>query len=81
MSKESRLSEAKQRLLELQRQRGRPLAASAINKRLGPENPVSLSFSQEQLWRLDQTASILAPLLSDFITIHGHGSCDMQGAR
>jgi hypothetical protein len=36
-----------------------------------------LSFAQEQVWRLDQTAGSLAPLHNESITIHRHGTCDL----
>src|SRR5437660_12138438 len=78
MSKEARLSEAKQRLLEIQKLgRLAPLAAVA-NKQQRPEDPVPLSFAQEQLWRLDQSAGSLAPLHNESITIHRNGPCDAR---
>jgi surfactin family lipopeptide synthetase A len=79
MQKEPRLSEAKQKLLELQRRRGiAPPAASAVAepKRYPRETPIPLSLAQEQVWRLDQTAGKLAPLHNESITIHRHGACD-----
>ena len=78
---QSRLSEAKQRLLELQKQGVLPVAASSsasANKRRKPGEPVWLSFSQEQVWRLDQTAAAQAPLHTESITIHRHGPCDLK---
>jgi surfactin family lipopeptide synthetase A len=78
MQKEPRLSEAKQKLLEIQRRGGRiPTAAttSEVNRRVR-ESPAPLSLAQEQVWRLDQTAGKLAPLHNESITIHRHGPCD-----
>lgn len=80
MSKEARLSEAKQRLLELQKRGGLAPTASATSAgkpRTRPEGPVPLSFSQEQVCRLDQTAGKLTPLHNESITIHRHGPCDI----
>jgi hypothetical protein len=70
------LSEAKQRLLELQR-RGKPQAPAvpAEPKRRAP-GPVPLSLAQEQVWRLDQVAGKLAPLYNESITLRRHGPCD-----
>ena len=75
--KNARLSEAKQRLLEIQRRGGlTSTAAVSEPKRRAREIPTPLSFAQEQVWRLDQTAGSLAPLHNESITIHRHGSCD-----
>ena len=70
MQKEPRLSEVKQRLLEIQRRGGLTPAASAASelKRRAREIPVPLSLAQEQVWRLDQTAGKLAPLHNESIT-------------
>lgn len=79
MQKQSHLSEAKQRLLELQRRaRGIAAAASTVSemKCRAEEIPAPLSFEQEQVWRVDQTAGKLAPLHNESITIHRHGTCD-----
>lgn len=78
MPKEPRLSEAKQRLLEIQRRGGLAPTASAASelKRRARENPAPLSLAQEQVWRLDQTAGKLAPLHNESITIHRRGPCD-----
>jgi len=83
MQKEPRLSEAKQRLLEIQRRRGglapaTPAASELSSERKGRarETPVPLSLAQEQVWRLDQTAGKLAPLHNESITIHRHGPCN-----
>jgi hypothetical protein len=79
MQKESHLSEAKQRLLEMQRSPGHfPPAASAASdlKCRAREIPAPLSLAQEQVWRLDQTAGKLAPLHNESITIHRRGPCD-----
>jgi hypothetical protein len=75
---ESKLSEAKRKLLELQMRRaGASLAAPAASMKAYPrENPVPLSFAQEQVWRLDQTAGKLAALHNESITIHRRGACD-----
>ena len=79
MQKEPRLSEAKQKLLELQRRGGSPasqtLGESEL-KRQPRETPAPLSLAQEQVWRLDQTAGKLVPLHNESITIHRRGACD-----
>jgi hypothetical protein len=77
---QARLSEAKQRLLELQKRGSLAVAPSSApaNKLRAPGDPVPLSFSQEQVWRLDQTAAALAPLHTESITIHRHGPCDLK---
>ena len=78
MQKEPRLSEAKQKLLEIQRRGGRrPAAATTLEvKRRARETPAPLSLAQEQVWRLDQTAGKLAPLHNESVTIHRRGVCD-----
>jgi hypothetical protein len=79
MQKDPRLSEAKQRLLEIQR-RGSliPTASPASKlKHRARETPAPLSLAQEQVWRLDQTAGKLAPLHNESITIHRRGPCDL----
>jgi hypothetical protein len=78
MEKEPRLSEAKQKLLEIQRRGGRIPAAATLPevKRRARETPAPLSLAQEQVWRLEQTAGKLAPLHNESITIHRHGLCD-----
>jgi hypothetical protein len=79
MQKEPRLSEAKRKLLELQMRRGVASLAASITSELKVhprENPAPLSFAQEQVWRLDQTAGKLAPLHNESITIHRRGACD-----
>jgi hypothetical protein len=80
MSKEPRLSEAKQRLLEMQKRGGVAPSASGASagRHRRPEDPVPLSFSQEQVSRLDQTAGKLAPLHNESITIHRHGPCNVH---
>ncbi|HTW57394.1 MAG TPA: condensation domain-containing protein [Terriglobales bacterium] len=76
MEKETRLSEAKRKLLELQtRQTGSASAISEI-KRHPRAIPAPLSLAQEQVWRLDQSAGKLAPLHNESITIHRRGPCD-----
>jgi len=79
MQKEPRLSEAKQRLLEIQRRGGLAPAAPAASeaKRRSRETPSPLSLAQEQVWRLDQIAAKHAPLHNESITIHRHGPCDL----
>lgn len=79
MPKEPRLSEAKQRLLDLQRRGGLAPAVPAASepKSRTRETPHPLSLAQEQVWRLDQTAAKLAPLHNESITIHRHGPCDL----
>lgn len=81
MEKQPRLSEAKQKLLELQRRGG--IAPNPSQKPESPslrptarETPAPLSLAQEQVWRLDQTAGKLTPLHNESITIHRHGPCD-----
>jgi surfactin family lipopeptide synthetase A len=76
MLKETRLSAAKQRLLELQK-RGTLTSAASVMRRSTAEEPAPLSFSQEQVWRLEQTAGKLAPLYNESITIYRHGGCDI----
>jgi hypothetical protein len=73
------LSEAKRKLLELQRNRGNLAAVSPVPpdlKRPTREIPAPLSLSQEQVWRLDQNAGKIAPLHNESITIHRHRPCD-----
>jgi hypothetical protein len=80
MSKEPRLSDAKQKLLELQRNRVNSPLVSSLKSDLkcSPrELPAPLSLAQEQVWRLDQTAAKLAPLHNESITIHRCGTCDV----
>lgn len=76
MQKEPQLSEAKQKLLEIQKRTGlvRSGAAPEVNRRLR-ELPIPLSLAQEQVWRLDQIAAKLAPLHHESITIHREGPC------
>jgi hypothetical protein len=78
MANEPRLSEAKQRLLELQTRRANSPAEPAASElsRHPRETPALLSPAQEQVWRLDQTAGKLAPLHNESITIHRRGPCD-----
>jgi len=79
MQKESHLSEAKRRLLEIQRS-ARNLAPTASIpselERRAREIPAPLSLAQEQVWRLDQSAGKIAPLHNESITIHRRGQCD-----
>ena len=79
MQKEPRLSEAKQRLLEIQARGGglTPASAASELKCRAQELPAPLSLAQEQVWHLDQTAGQLAPLHNESITIHRRGSCDL----
>src|SRR5438477_2483539 len=79
MSNESRLTEAKRRLLE-QMRRGtlRPAAPAAPERKsYSQTNPAPLSLAQEQVWRLDQTAGKVTPLHNESITIHRRGECDL----
>jgi hypothetical protein len=79
MQKEPRLSEAKQKLLEMQRRGESPASdvpAGAALERHPRDTAPPLSLAQECVWRLDQTAGKLAPLHNESITIHRHGSCD-----
>lgn len=83
MENEPPLSEAKRKLLEMQR-RGGNLAVSVpsatehrqLGKPLTRLDPAPLSFAQEQVWRLDQTAGTSMPIHNESITIHRYGSCD-----
>ena len=79
MPKGPRLSEAKQRLLEMQRRGSLNSAAGesfAVQRR--PVGiPARLSFAQEQVWRLDQVAGRIAPLYNESITLHRRGHCDL----
>jgi surfactin family lipopeptide synthetase A len=80
MPDEPRLSDAKRKLLEMQR-RGNLIStpATASEREQRPRGtPALLSFAQEQVWRLDQTASRLAPLHNESITLYRHGPCDYQ---
>jgi len=76
MSNEPRLSEAKQRLLDLQKHGTPPAAKTSDENQFARENPIPLSLAQEQVWRLEQTAGKLAPLHNESITIHRRGPCD-----
>jgi surfactin family lipopeptide synthetase A len=78
MEKDRRLSEAKQKLLEMAMRGKLTPAASATSAvtRYSRENPIPLALAQEQVWRLDQTAGKLAPLHNESITIYRHGPCD-----
>lgn len=78
MQKDLRLSDAKQKLLEIARQGKLTAAASTSSevKRYVRENPIPLALAQEQVWRLDQTAGKLAPLHNESITIYRDGPCD-----
>jgi hypothetical protein len=77
MSTESHLSDAKRRLLEIQRQGGFAHSPSIPLERHLRENPLPLSLAQEQVWRFDQVAGKQAPLYNESITIHRHGPCDL----
>jgi hypothetical protein len=78
MKKDTRLSDAKQKLLEMAMRGKLTPAASATSAvtRYSRENPIRLALAQEQVWRLDQTAGKLAPLHNESITIYRHGPCD-----
>ena len=80
-AKKTRLSEAKRKLLEM-RKLGRlaPMAPAPLTART-PGTPAPLSFSQEQVCRLDQTAGKLAPLHNESITIYRHGPCDVRALQ
>ena len=78
MSKEPRLSEAKQRLLEMQKRARLSTPPAPLDQQGTRESPIPLSFAQEQVWRLDQVAAKLAPLHNESITIHRHGPCDIR---
>ena len=82
MANEPRLSEAKRKLLERMRRAGTPAASDATRVQFPPrENPVPLSLSQEEVWRLDQAAGKLTPLHNESITIHRRGPCDPELVR
>lgn len=78
MKNDTRLSDAKQKLLEMTLRGKLTPAASATSeiKRYPRKNPLPLALAQEQVWRLDQTAGKLAPLHNESITIYRHGPCD-----
>src|SRR5208283_474868 len=75
MPNEPHLSDAKRRLLERQRWGDRVSPPSRQRPRKGP---APLAFAQEQVWRLDQTATKLAPLHNESITLHRHGPCNPE---
>jgi surfactin family lipopeptide synthetase A len=77
MPNEPRLSEAKQKLLEIQR-RGDLILPEAGVRHRAREGPAPLSFAQEQVWRLNQTTGKLAPLHNESITLHRRGPCDAE---
>src|SRR5215471_21596020 len=82
MPNEPLLSEAKRKLLEQMRRAGAPSPSDATGVQLPPrENPVPLSLSQEEVWRLDQTAGKLTQLHNQSITIHRKGACDPERVR
>jgi hypothetical protein len=82
MPNEPLFSEAKRKLLEQMRRSGTPASSDATRVQLSPrENPVPLSLSQEEVWRLDQTAGKLTPLHNESITIHRKGACDPELVR
>jgi len=79
MEKEPRLSEAKRRLLEIQRRRAGLAQGASVASELkcrAQEIPAPLSLAQEQVWHLDQTAGRVAPLHNESITIHRRGPCN-----
>jgi surfactin family lipopeptide synthetase A len=78
MNKDTSLSDAKQKLLEMAMRGKLAPAASETSevKRFSRDHPIPLALAQEQVWRLDQAAGKLAPLHNESITIHRHGSCD-----
>src|SRR5215472_6453620 len=79
MPNEPLLSEAKRELLERMRRTGAAAPSDLTGVQLPPrEHPVPLSLSQEEVWRLDQTAGKLAPLHNESITIHRKGACDPE---
>jgi hypothetical protein len=76
MADETHLSAAKQKLLEL---RKRGLTSSPpVQARYTSGEPAPLSFSQEQVFRLEQTAGKLAPLYHESITVHRSGPCEIR---
>lgn len=78
MPNDTRLSEAKRKLLELQR-RGNLSPQSPATERPAhsPGEPIPLSPSQEQVWRLEQEVGTHVPLYNESITLHRHGTCDV----
>ena len=79
MPNEPLLSEAKLKLLEQMRRSGAPGHSDAVGVQLPPrESPPPLSLSQEEVWRLDQTAGKLTSLHNESITIHRRGACDPE---
>jgi len=74
MPNDTRLSEAKRKLLELQR-RGN-LAPPTNPPARAKSGPIPLSLSQEQVWQLQRTVGAQSPLYNESITLHRHGPCD-----
>lgn len=82
MPNEPLLSEAKRKLLEQMRRAGTAARLDATGVQLPPrEDPIPLSLSQEEVWRLDQTAGKLTALHNESITLHRRGSCDPELVR
>jgi len=69
------LSEARQKLFELQRLGNlRPRAGiPSVTAERGTGNMAPLSLAQEQVWHRDQVATAKAPLYNESITIHRTG--------
>jgi surfactin family lipopeptide synthetase A len=76
MPNDTPLSEAKQKLLELQKRGTLAAPSQPVAKRRAPGEPVPLSLSQEQVWRLQQAVGVQSPLYNESITIHRQGVCD-----
>jgi surfactin family lipopeptide synthetase A len=71
-------SAAKQKLLELQKRGTSAAPSQPVAKRRAPGDPVPMSLSQEQVWRLQQAVGARSPLYNESITIHRHGVCDVS---
>ena len=78
MPNDTPLSAAKQKLLQLQKRGTLTAPSQPVTRRRAPGEPVPLSFSQEQVWRLQQAVGVQSPLYNESITIHRHGVCDVH---
>jgi surfactin family lipopeptide synthetase A len=78
MPNDTPLSAAKQKLLELQKRGNVVAPVQPVSNRREPGEPVPLSLSQEQVWRLQQSVGAQSPLYNESITIHRHGVCDVH---
>jgi hypothetical protein len=79
MPDETRLSEAKRKLLELQR-RGKLSAAADLPSRPDHE-PLPWSLAQQQIWDLEQATGRRLALYNESITLHRRGPCDASAVQ